>query len=82
MVMRSEHAAIREAMQLVAEQLSRGALAPACGGIEQLAALLGRHNAKEERVLYPMSDRLAAAELPELLRRMAEVQEPTSAPGL
>jgi hemerythrin-like domain-containing protein len=71
MVMRSEHAEIRQGVERIGAHLSAGDLAAALATMTQLAALLGRHDAKEERVLYPMSDRLVALDLPELLRRMS-----------
>jgi hemerythrin-like domain-containing protein len=77
LVMRSEHGSIRDAMKLIGTHLSDGALGSALAIVAQLTGLLERHNAKEEKILYPMSDRLAAADLPVLLRQMVEYQEPS-----
>jgi iron-sulfur cluster repair protein YtfE (RIC family) len=71
-VMRAEHTELRKLMAEVAGVLETGA---AEGLTKPLAALTARiyaHNGKEERILYPMTDRLAreAGALDELMSRL------------
>ena len=71
-VMRAEHAELRKLMAEVASVLEAG---PEEGHTTPLAALTARiyaHNGKEERILYPMTDRLAreAGTLDELVSRL------------
>jgi hemerythrin-like domain-containing protein len=73
-VMRAEHTELRKLMAEVAGVLE---MRVAEGLTTPLAALTARiyaHNGKEERILYPMTDRLAraAGTLDELLRRLRE----------
>jgi iron-sulfur cluster repair protein YtfE (RIC family) len=57
-VMRAEHAEIRRLMAELRAQLAPAGALPATPFAE-LTALLRAHNGKEERVLYPASDRAA-----------------------
>lgn len=59
-VMRSEHAEIRRLMDEIAAALEREG-ADRVTPLAALTARLAAHNGKEERILYPMSDDLAAA---------------------
>lgn len=64
-VMRLEHAHIREALRALLVEATRDE------AIETLAALLGEHNAKEERVLYPLFDEMTSdGEREDMIRRM------------
>jgi iron-sulfur cluster repair protein YtfE (RIC family) len=72
-VMRYEHEEITRMLELIRELLS----APEPGVPEferlrdRLTSLLHEHNAKEERILYPMTDRMVQAErLRGLVERM------------
>jgi iron-sulfur cluster repair protein YtfE (RIC family) len=69
-VMRAEHAEIRALLGEIAACL-QGAADPAAS-LAALTALLLAHNGKEERILYPMTDRLAgeAGRLEALLNRV------------
>jgi iron-sulfur cluster repair protein YtfE (RIC family) len=70
-VMRAEHAEIRDLLRKIAGCLEGSAdFAVPLGN---LTALLYAHNAKEERILYPMTDRAAekAGKLEALLSRIA-----------
>jgi iron-sulfur cluster repair protein YtfE (RIC family) len=72
-VMRSEHADLRRLLAEVA--LALGSAAHECH-VTPLAALTARiyaHNGKEERILYPMADRMLEGEPDrmELVRRIA-----------
>ena len=70
-VMRFEHGHIREAMAAIASVLPKKDDKAFGAAIEQLVSVLGEHNAKEERVLYPMIDRMSnEQERNELVRRM------------
>lgn len=74
-VMRVEHARIRVRLGEIATALAgrdRGAFSESA---EALVALLGAHNAKEEGILYPMSDRVAGDERgrEEMVERMQSV---------
>jgi iron-sulfur cluster repair protein YtfE (RIC family) len=61
-VMRSEHADIRHHMAEIAERLASGSPEGIATPLASLTALLFAHNGKEERILYPTIDRMAAAE--------------------
>jgi iron-sulfur cluster repair protein YtfE (RIC family) len=73
-VMRMEHADIRKLLAEISAGLTRAAAAPAdlATPLAHLTALLTAHNGKEERILYPASDRAARAsgQLEELLVRL------------
>jgi len=73
-VMRAEHVELKKLMAEVAAALEA---VPAGGITTPLAALTARiyaHNGKEERILYPMTDRLAreAGTLDDLMGRLRE----------
>ena len=72
-VMRAEHVEIREGMRRVTAALDAGDAAAAKASLGELTALLGAHNMKEERMLYPMTDRaMGSAEAQEALVRRIE----------
>ena len=72
-VMRAEHVDIREGMRRVTAALDAGDAAAAKASLSELTALLGAHNMKEERMLYPMTDRaMGSAEAQESLVRQIE----------
>lgn len=56
-VMREEHKDIRERIQGVITALATSTAAPVHDAIGKLTMVLGAHNLKEERMLYPMTDR-------------------------
>lgn len=56
-VMRVEHTDIRERIERVIAALKAGQAAPVRGALGELTTLLASHNLKEERMLYPMTDR-------------------------
>ena len=58
-VMRAEHAEIRRYLAAVAERLESPDDADRTTPLAALTALLYAHNGKEERILYPMTDRAA-----------------------
>jgi iron-sulfur cluster repair protein YtfE (RIC family) len=70
-VMRSEHREIERAIGLMREALGRGDADGFREGLRFLRAVLPDHNAKEEHVLYPTTDRLLSpAELASFVARL------------
>jgi iron-sulfur cluster repair protein YtfE (RIC family) len=68
-VMRREHLAIEALLELVRAALDRGERAAAAAAVAKLDALLGPHHLKEERILYPKTDRVVDdAERAQVLR--------------
>jgi len=72
-VMRHEHGEIIRLLDLIRDLLA--AAQPSASEFESLrsalVALLHEHNVKEERILYPMTDRMVAPDkLKDLVRRM------------
>lgn len=55
-VLRREHARIRTHMKAAMVRLCRGDAAGARARVAAAAAVMGAHNAREERVLYPACD--------------------------
>jgi len=60
-VMRAEHAEIRKLMSEIAARLAGGGAEGHTTPLASLTALLYAHNGKEERILYPATDRAASA---------------------
>jgi len=61
-VMRNEHEQMRHLLGAIAARLDQEAEAPAhTTPLAELTALLYAHNGKEERILYPTTDRAASA---------------------
>lgn len=79
-VMRMEHAEMREALERMADALSRQDGDDYSGEAETLLILMQQHNMKEENILYPMCDSELAAQRgelsPRLTARMAEGRQP------
>ena len=69
-VMRHEHQQMRQLFAEMGEALAEGRADDYLGAAETLLILMQQHNAKEEQILYPMSDRLLAGEREALLGRM------------
>ncbi len=73
-VMRMEHVEIRDALRVIEGALAGGDAAASRSGLSTLAQVLAPHNAKEERVLYPMTDRACGQEASDdLVRRCQAV---------
>ena len=72
-VMRAEHAAMREALTLIADALARQDADDFAGESETLFVLMQQHNMKEESVLYPMCDMRLAAEAADLGERIDQL---------
>lgn len=60
-VMRHEHAQMRELFGRLEQALNDRDVEAYLGEAETLLILLQQHNAKEEQILYPMSDRMIEA---------------------
>jgi hypothetical protein len=75
-VMRAEHAELGKLMAEVASRLEAGPEEGLAGPLAALTARIYAHNGKEERILYPMTDRLAreAGTLDELVDRLVGFQ--------
>jgi hemerythrin-like domain-containing protein len=72
-VMRHEHGQMRELFGQMGEALAAGRFDDYLGASETLLILMQQHNAKEEQMLYPMTDRMLAGRLEELLREMRDL---------
>jgi hemerythrin-like domain-containing protein len=69
-VMRHEHEQMRQLFAQMSEELEAGDYGAYLGTAETLLILMQQHNAKEEQILYPMSDRALAARQQDLLKQM------------
>ncbi len=74
-VMRSEHVDIRHGMRRVSEAIAAREPAAVGEALGSLARILGLHNMKEERMLYPMTDQVVGddAARADLVRRLQAV---------
>lgn len=73
-MMRHEHKQMRQLF----EQMNQGVAAQSAddylGASETLLILMQQHNAKEEQMLYPMSDQVLAGEQDELISKLESVE--------
>lgn len=70
-VMREEHRAIEQTLARMDSSLSAGDAGGFRAGVNELRQVLGDHNEREERVLYPMTDRmLSDGERPVFVERL------------
>lgn len=67
-VMRMEHEQMRELVAQMQEQAAAGDRNTFLGTAETLLILMQQHNLKEENVLYPMLDRVLAADAASLVQ--------------
>jgi iron-sulfur cluster repair protein YtfE (RIC family) len=74
-VMRAEHLEIRRLLDFLASAIGASDAAGFTDADRRLHEVLGEHNQKEERILYPMSDRVAGGERhrDDLVRKMQAV---------
>ncbi|CAK0776087.1 Hemerythrin domain-containing protein [Gammaproteobacteria bacterium] len=72
-VMRMEHAQMRELFEEMNEALVAGDNDGYLGRYETLLVMMQQHNLKEERILYPMTDRVLAEVATHLIGQMAAV---------
>jgi hemerythrin-like domain-containing protein len=69
-VMRMEHQQMRQVFTEMAEGITNHDSESYLGLAETLLMLMQQHNAKEEQILYPLSDNLLSNELPALLEQL------------
>lgn len=69
-VMRHEHEQMRALFNEMNEAVSDHDAEAYLGAAETLLILMQQHNAKEEQILYPMSDRVLQGEQSEMLDKM------------
>lgn len=74
-VMRHEHQQMRSLFGDMEVALAEQNADDYLGSAETLLILMQQHNAKEEQILYPMSDQVLAGEQGELLQRMQLLEE-------
>lgn len=72
-VMRHEHVQMRQLFAAMEQSLQQKNTNDYLGNSETLLILMRQHNAKEEQILYPMIDRMLAAQLPVLLQQMESI---------
>lgn len=79
-VMRHEHVEIRRLLGAVTDALDRASAAAFAESVESLVDVLGTHNQKEERVLYPTTDRALGSEAAKvaLVGRLRSILEPSA----
>lgn len=70
MVMRLEHRQIRQLLTALEGALARRDRSDGLGITETLLMLMQQHNAKEENILYPMSDRALSERADNLVAEM------------
>lgn len=69
-VMRHEHEQMRALFEEMTQALAGQRTEDYLGATETLLILMQQHNAKEEQILYPLTDNLLAAQQEALLQRM------------
>jgi len=69
-VMRHEHEQMRALFEEMTQALAARRTEDYLGASETLLILMQQHNAKEEQILYPMSDKLLATQQEALLQTM------------
>jgi len=69
-VMRHEHTQMRALFEEMTQSLVGHRVEDYLGATETLLILMQQHNAKEEQILYPMSDNLLAPSQETLLQKM------------
>ncbi len=74
-VMRMEHGQMRDLFAAMGEAIERRDTEGFLGEAETLLILMQQHNAKEEQILYPMSERMLAPRGDEVLERMRAVND-------
>jgi len=72
-VMRSEHEQMRELLSDMATAIEQQNQDDYLGLSETLLIMMQQHNTKEENILYPMTDQVLAQQVPDLLKRMDQV---------
>jgi len=73
-VMHMEHAQMNELIELMANAVANKNIQGYGGLSETLLIVMQQHNLKEEQILYPIADRILAAELETMFSRMQAIQ--------
>ncbi len=71
-VMRMEHQQMRQVFGEMQESCTKQDKEQYLGLSETLLMLMQQHNAKEEQIVYPMSDQVLGNEAPSVLKQMLE----------
>jgi hemerythrin-like domain-containing protein len=74
-VMRYEHEQMRSLMQALQQAVADNNKDSFLGEADTLLVLMQQHNAKEEMMLYPMTDQMLADQSDEVISRMQAVEE-------
>lgn len=74
-VMRHEHEQMRELMGILQSAVEAEQRDEFLGEAETLLIMMQQHNAKEEMMLYPMTDQVLAGQRDEVIARMQAVEE-------
>lgn len=72
-VMRHEHEQMRQLFDEMTQAFDQQQVQDYLGASETLLILMQQHNAKEEQILYPMTDRMLEAQQAALLAKMQDV---------
>jgi hemerythrin-like domain-containing protein len=75
-VMRHEHSQMRQLFDEMNQAAAGRDADNYLGAAETLLILMQQHNAKEEQILYPMTDRMLGSASSELVTRMQAVENP------
>ena len=73
-MMRHEHQQMRQLFEQMNQAAASQSADDYLGASETLLILMQQHNAKEEQMLYPMSDQVLAGEQDELINRLEAVE--------
>jgi len=73
-VMRHEHKQMRQLFEQMNQAVTAQSMDDYLGASETLLILMQQHNAKEEQMLYPMSDQVLAGEQEELINKLESIQ--------
>ncbi len=74
-VMRMEHQQMRQVFDDMQKSLTQQDDEEYLGLSETLLVLMQQHNAKEQQILYPMSDKVLNRDVPSILKQMQEFRE-------
>jgi len=72
-IMRHEHEQMRNLFAEMDQAIDTQSADDYLGASETLLVLMQQHNAKEEQILYPMTDRVLEAQQSELMTKMTGI---------
>ncbi len=73
-MMRHEHRQMRQLFEQMNQAVTAKSADDYLGASETLLILMQQHNAKEEQMLYPMSDQVLAGEQDELINKLEAIE--------